>query len=163
MVFDEAIWEGAGRNAPSFGGVPANPGILKGGDVLLSRPSLSLLAEAAHLPAEVLESNVAEYNHFCAGGPQIDPPRSGHPHPIEQGPFHAVRVMAGVFYTLGGVLVNGKAKVLGADEHPIEGLYAAGGTMGGLGGGPDHAYAGGWTQASTFGLLAAESSVGEGY
>jgi fumarate reductase flavoprotein subunit len=65
-----------------------------------------------------------------------------------------------IFYTMGGVLINGKAQVIGKDDRPIPGLYAAGGTMGGLEGGPHNAYAGGYSQASTFGMLAAESVVG---
>ena len=38
-------------------------------------------------------------------------------------------------------------------------LYAAGGTMGGLQGGPRIGVAGGWSEATTFGLLAAEHAA----
>jgi fumarate reductase flavoprotein subunit len=48
---------------------------------------------------------------------------------------------------------------LDADERPIPGLLAAGGTMGGLNGGPRSGYAGGWSEAASFGLLAAETAA----
>lgn len=111
------------------------------------------------MPVEGLTRTVEACNLFCLTKAPVHPARSGHLDTIENGPFHAMRLMAGVFYTLGGVLVNGKGAVLDAEERPITGLFAAGGTMGGLGGGPDNAYAGGWSQASTFGLLSAEAAV----
>jgi fumarate reductase flavoprotein subunit len=46
------------------------------------------------------------------------------------------------------------------DGTPIKGLYAAGGAMGGLQGGPQSkGYTGGWSEATTFGLLAAEHAM----
>jgi fumarate reductase flavoprotein subunit len=75
---------------------------------------------------------------------------------IAEPPFHAVPVVAGVTTPLGGILTNGDGQVLREDEEPIPGLYAAGSTTGGLMGGPNFGYVGGWSQAATFGLLAAE-------
>lgn len=75
---------------------------------------------------------------------------------IANPPFHAVPLVVGVTTPLGGSLTNGDGQVLGEDEEPIPGLYAAGNTTGGLMGGPNFGYTGGWSQAATFGLLAAE-------
>jgi fumarate reductase flavoprotein subunit len=78
---------------------------------------------------------------------------------MTRAPFHAIPVIAGIMYTQGGVLIDGRGQVLDQAEKPIPGLYAAGGTMGGLEGGPENGYAGGWSQSSTMGLVAAESAV----
>jgi succinate dehydrogenase/fumarate reductase flavoprotein subunit len=59
---------------------------------------------------------------------------------------------------MGGLLVDGYARVLDLDERPIRGLFAAGGTMGGLHGGPRGGYVGGLSSALVFGLLAAEGA-----
>jgi fumarate reductase flavoprotein subunit len=68
----------------------------------------------------------------------------------------AIPIVAGITFTMGGLLVNPSAQVLDEAERPIPGLYAAGGTMGGLQGGPRIGVAGGWSEASTFALLAVE-------
>jgi fumarate reductase flavoprotein subunit len=49
-------------------------------------------------------------------------------------PFHAIRVTGARLRTLGGLLVDERARVLNTERQPIEGLYAAGGTAAGLGG-----------------------------
>jgi fumarate reductase flavoprotein subunit len=49
-------------------------------------------------------------------------------------PFHAMRVSGARCSTLGGLAVDGTARVLDAQGQPIPGLYAAGGTAAGLGG-----------------------------
>jgi fumarate reductase flavoprotein subunit/urocanate reductase len=51
---------------------------------------------------------------------------------IEQGPFHAVRLVLCVHNLTGGLAINENAQVLGYDAKPIPGLYAAGETAGGL-------------------------------
>jgi len=45
-----------------------------------------------------------------------------------------------------------------ADDQPIPGLYAAGGTTGGLEGGGTLGYVGGLIKAATMGLIAAEAA-----
>lgn len=86
-------------------------------------------------------------------------PRTALPRPIGQAPFYAIRVIAGITFTMGGLAVNRHGQVLSPDGAPIAGLYAAGGTMGGLQGGPRIGVAGGWSEATTFGLLAAEHAA----
>jgi fumarate reductase flavoprotein subunit len=67
-------------------------------------------------------------------------------------PFVAVRVRAGVTHTLGGLRIDERARVVGAD-----GLFAAGVDAGGIASG---GYASGLAQALVLGRLAAESSAG---
>lgn len=69
----------------------------------------------------------------------------------------AVKVVAGVTHTLGGLRVDERARVLRDDGTPIEGLYAAGVDAGGVASG---GYASGLATALVLGLAAAESVAG---
>ena len=75
-------------------------------------------------------------------------------------PFYAVPLCAGITYTMGGVAVDAQARVLHSAGRPIEGLYAAGGTIGGLEGGPFTGYTGGLAKALVFGRIAGGSIIG---
>ena len=57
-----------------------------------------------------------------------DPNHKVHPclGPIDEPPFYAVEVVPGDIGTCGGVLTDEHARVIGADDRPIEGLYATG-------------------------------------
>ena len=66
----------------------------------------------------------------------------------------AVRVVASITHTIGGVPVDERARVVRADGAPIDGLYAAGVDVGGVAAG---GYASGLAQALVLGLVAAES------
>ncbi|HCN44415.1 MAG TPA: FAD-binding dehydrogenase, partial [Pseudomonas sp.] len=80
--------------------------------------------------------------------------------PIEQGPFYAVKVEPGCFGTFAGLRTNEHAQVLDGEQHPIEGLYAAGCDMASIMGG--HYPAGGINlgPALTFGYIAARHIAG---
>ncbi|MNL69757.1 Fumarate reductase flavoprotein subunit precursor [compost metagenome] len=72
----------------------------------------------------------------------------------------AIRLCAGITYTMGGIAVDAETRVLSTDGETIPGLFAAGSTTGGLDGGPDAVYLGGLARAATFGLRAGESAAG---
>jgi fumarate reductase flavoprotein subunit len=74
---------------------------------------------------------------------------------MEKAPFHAVPLIAGITFAMAGLPVNRNCQVPDQEERVIEGLYAAGGSIGGLQGGPGLGYTGVWSEASTFGLRAA--------
>ena len=65
-------------------------------------------------------------------------------------------ICAAITNTMGGIVVDGDARVLDKNDKPIPGLYAAGSTVGGLDGGPHAGYVGGLIKA-TIGLRAAET------
>jgi len=158
VIFDDAIWNGTGREYI----LPPNPNAIEAGGTLISRADLDSLAQALDLPAAELQATVASYNAFVQGGAGVQPPRSNRaaqPEPIVKPPFHAFRVCAGITYTMGGVAVDGGARVLNLDDRPIPGLYAGGSTVGGLEGGGPAGYIGGLSKALTLGLLAAESAA----
>ncbi|KJM64838.1 flavocytochrome c [Pluralibacter gergoviae] len=55
--------------------------------------------------------------------------------PINEGPFHAIRIAPGVHHTMGGVTVNTRTEVLNARQQVIPGAFAAGEVVGGIHGG----------------------------
>lgn len=55
--------------------------------------------------------------------------------PINEGPFHAIRIAPGVHHTMGGVTINTDGEVLNVARQPIRGAYAAGEVVGGIHGG----------------------------
>jgi hypothetical protein len=69
----------------------------------------------------------------------------------------AVRVIASITHTIGGIRVDDRARVLGEDGSPLHGLWAAGVDAGGVSSG---GYASGLAQALVLGLAAAEDAAG---
>lgn len=158
VVFDQTIWETAGRQ----GLIAANPHLPKEGGTMHQAASLGELAKSIGAPA--LESTVDAYNTAVESGTidALSPPRStvkGAPAAIRTPPFYAAPVCAGITYTMGGVAIDGDARVLRPNDTPIEGLYAAGSTTGGLEGGAGVGYVGGLSKAVVTGLLAAEHAA----
>ncbi len=70
------------------------------------------------------------------------------------GTLEAVRVIASITHTVGGLRVDQQARVVRPDGVPVDGLWAAGVDVGGLATG---GYASGLAQALVLGLVAAES------
>ena len=77
---------------------------------------------------------------------------------VREPPFAAVLVRPGVTHTLGGIRVDGDARVLGDDGAAVPMLYAAGVDAGGLASG---GYASGLAAALVLGRVAAETAAGE--
>lgn len=163
LIMDNTIWNGPAKARPVGGGalMPVNPTVVEEGGTLLESPSIGGLADLIPAKMGELERTVQEYNAALtnARGGELEVPRTGSPGPLATPPFRAMPLIAGVYFTMGGPLVNGHAQVLDEDEQVIGGLLAAGGTMGGLMGGPKAGYAGGWAEASTFGLIAGETAT----
>jgi hypothetical protein len=97
--------------------------------------------------AEIVEGAPAEVQVPLADLP-FDPPA---------GSIVAVRVIASITHTIGGLRVDRRARVLRADGSPIDGLWAAGVDAGGVATG---GYASGLAQALVLGLAAAEDAAG---
>jgi 3-oxosteroid 1-dehydrogenase len=104
--------------------------------------TLEDLARQCGIDPVGLSGTVETFNTFAARGedPEFgrgesaynrslgDPHRKVHPclGPLEEAPFYAVEVVPGDIGTCGGLLTDEHARVLGADDRPIAGLYAAG-------------------------------------
>ena len=159
VVFDANIWTGPGRAARVM---PPNPNLVNAGGTMHSAPTIAALAQAARLPVDALAATIATYNDACRRGTYdaLDPPRTTRKFkamPIETPPFYAIPACAGITYTMGGIRIDGDARVLNTNGAPIAGLYAAGSATGGLEGTTERAfYVGGLCRASVFGKRAAE-------
>lgn len=161
-IFDEAIWQGPGTARA----LSANPYIVRGGGTLHSARTIEELAHRAGLPCEALVREISAYNEAIARDTPagLSPVRSTDRYkawPICQAPFHAMPVVAGITYTMGGIRIDEHARVLDAAGNPIAGLYAAGACTGGLEGGPRTGYVGGLVKSGVTGLRAAEHIAAE--
>lgn len=159
VVFDDATWNAIGKQNL----LSPNPGAVAAGAKLFSSDTVEGLARALGLPESSLARTVSLHNKCVSNpGEPISPPRSsrfGPPQPIQQPPYHAFRVCSGITYTMGGVVIDECARVLDTAGSVIPGLYAAGGTTGGLEGGGPAAYIGGMSKALVLGLVAAETAT----
>jgi fumarate reductase flavoprotein subunit len=156
LVYDEAIWNGPARGHL----ISANPLIVSAGATILKADGLADLARQLGLPPGALEVTVSQYNAAIAAAQteKLDPPRTAstvRPHPIRQAPYYAVRVCAGITSTMGGIAIDGVARVLDGKDAPIPGLYAVGCAAGGLEGGPVAGYVGQLAYCSSMALRAA--------
>lgn len=83
-------------------------------------------------------------------------PRSGTSRLLSEPAFFAIRCVPGITFTMGGLRIDERARVVDVNGVPISGLLAAGGAAGGLQGSPSGGYVGGLICALVFGLLAGE-------
>jgi fumarate reductase flavoprotein subunit len=157
VIFDHAIWEGP----PGRGHVqPPNPLVPENGGTLHKADTLAELAVKIGLSPERLEGVVGEYNKAIDNDTlqKLTPPRTERAKawPIKTAPFYAMPISTAITNTMGGIIVDGAARVLDKNDKPIPGLYAAGSTVGGIDGGPHSGYFGGLIKA-TIGMIAAET------
>jgi fumarate reductase flavoprotein subunit len=160
VVCDALIWDQAGRAAQ----VPPNPQLERAGGALYRADTIEALARAAGLSRTGLVDTVAGYNAaIAAEAPgSLMPVRSAKirmPTAIAEPPFFAIPICPAITNTMGGIAIDGDARVLDSKGSPIAGLYAAGGATGGLEGGGALGYVGGLIKASVLGLRAAEHAA----
>lgn len=105
----------------------------------ISAPSLDELADKLGITRVALRETVEQYN-AAAGGTEgfdasrfdekatvgLEPRKSNWALPLSTPPFEAVPVGANICFTFGGILVDGRSRVLNTAGRPIRGLYAAG-------------------------------------
>lgn len=92
------------------------------------------LAEKMGFAPEVLEASVEEWNALCDAG--SDPLYHYAPewlNKVSDAPFYGAKVGGTVLATMCGLTVDEEMRVLNEKGLPIDGLYAAGCTVGGLG------------------------------
>lgn len=156
VVYDDTIWNGPARDFI----LPANPNLVSAGATILKGPDLAGLAKQLGLPHGALETTVAQYNAAIDAGrtEQLIPRRSTsiyRAYPIRQPPFYAVWACSAITFTLGGLAIDGAARVLSVENKPIPGLYAAGCATGILHGGQFAGYVGALALSSVTALRAA--------
>lgn len=103
------------------------------------------LAEKIGLPPEALADTIARFNHDAANGTDHDfgkgstayqtylgdAENAPNPclHPLDTGPYYAIRIYPGDIGTSIGLSTNGNGQVLDEDGATVEGLYACGNDM----------------------------------
>jgi fumarate reductase flavoprotein subunit len=162
VIFDRPIWESRARDFP----LPVNPLLATCGARIHAAHTLEELATSAGVPSENLIETIAEYNCAVRNNTVhlLDPIRSTElvaAMPIAQSPFFATQAVAGITYTMGGIAVDGDARVKHHAGGTINGLFAAGSATGGHEGGPTCGYTGGLSKALTFGWTAAHTISAE--
>ena len=91
--------------------------------------TLEELAEKMGIDARQLVATVEEYNASVEKGVDEAFGREKALSKLETAPFYAASGKPSNHICAGGILTDGKAQVLDADNNPIEGLYAAGETV----------------------------------
>jgi fumarate reductase flavoprotein subunit len=142
-VFDERIMEETLANYPRFSECLA-AGIVERSDTLTE------LAQRFGLDGNSLTATVTSYNEAVSVGmDEFGRFRFGEP---LSPPFYGISVTSALVQTLGGLRVDARARVLGADDIPLPGLYAGGGSASGLAGERPEGYLAGTGLLSAFGL-----------
>ena len=101
--------------------------VLDKSDDVFAADSIKELAEQAGIDPVQLEKTVKEYNEICERGEDRKFFKAAqYLRPIHGKKYYMARYRASSFCSLGGVEINGSAKVLGDRKKPIPGLYAAG-------------------------------------
>jgi len=81
---------------------------------------------------QVLKATIDEYNSFCDQGyDRIFAKDRRYLVPLRTPPYCAIRCYLGFLGTIGGIKINHHMEVLGHQDNPIPGLYAAGTDTGG--------------------------------
>jgi fumarate reductase flavoprotein subunit len=162
LIFDAASWDAA-KDDPFSKSVktPApNPWLMDNDGDIFHDETIEGLAEKLGIGAANLVKTVEQYNHVVQSNnsSSLTVPRTGNPKPLLP-PYYGLKVVPGITFTMGGVLVNGRCEALNLNEKPIKGLCAAGDTIGGLMGGYRGGYTGGLMQAVVTGILAGENAA----
>ena len=100
---------------------------------VVSAPSPQELATKLNMNFHTLLATLERYNLFVDKQEDEDFGRkTALRHPLNQGPFYAIRVAPGVHHTMGGVTINPDTAVLDAQKQIISGAWAAGEVVGGI-------------------------------
>jgi len=87
-------------------------------DIFHRGETLEALAHSMGVPGDALKASVADYNNSEVRGSRPQ---------LRDGPYYALGpVKSYVVFTDGGLAINEQMQVLGANDAPIPGLYAAG-------------------------------------
>lgn len=174
LVCDHRFIRRYGLGAVKPAPMPISPWL--GNGYLVRGATLAALAQACGVDAAGLQATVSRYNAQAQAGVDEDFHKGETPYnriqgdatfpgpnpcmaPLSQGPFYAVRVVAGSLGTFAGLRANAHAQVLQAHGEPVPGLYASGNDQSSMMGG--HYPSGGITlgPAMTFGFIAAHHAA----
>lgn len=102
-------------------------------DLVVQADTIKDLADKLSIDSKTLSQTIERYNQFAETKRDEDFGRTtGMRHPINKGPFYAIKIAPGVHHTMGGVTINTDTQVLDTDKHVIQGVFAAGEVVGGV-------------------------------
>lgn len=160
LILDDHAWQAARVADPPY--PMPNPALTVRDARIVISDTVEGIARSAQIDETGLSSSIESYNRAIKAGNVGTLPvhRSGTPRPISEAPLRAIPLSPAVTFTMGGLLVDERCRVLMADGGtPIKNLYAIGNAAGGLqGGGPHGGYVGGLSLAAVSGLLAGEAA-----
>jgi fumarate reductase flavoprotein subunit len=162
LIFDQECWQ-ASKHSPSSTSlmIPApNPWLVDNDGEIFFHETIAGLAAVLGVNAENLSFTLEQYNRAVESNQSssLSLPRTGRPKRL-RAPLCGLKVVSGITFTMGGVLINGRGQALDGNENPIPGLYAAGDAIGGLMGGYRGGYTGGLMQAVVTGILVGENAA----
>jgi len=113
------------------------PHALKGGmevGAIKKFDTLEDLAKAYDIPVDVFKEQVARWNSFVEKrkDDDLDCMIFKDAKPTVTAPFYAAKLWPKVHHTMGGLVIDKNAQVMGFDFKPVKGLYAAGEVTGGV-------------------------------
>ena len=90
------------------------------------------LAEALGIDAEAFAKTMNDWNSYVEAKEDPDFGRTSFAAPLDNAPFYAINVTAGIHHTMGGLKIDPSAEVLDTEGNVISGLFAAGEVTGGV-------------------------------
>lgn len=130
-IFKEEVAEG-GISANDLDRWVQNDG--KATPLVFKADELETLAVKAGMDKQTLTETVARYNSFVEAGEDLDfnRPKEYLQKEVGEGPYYLIEQKPRFATTLGGLVVNEHLEVLNKKGKVIEGLFAAGETVGGV-------------------------------
>jgi flavocytochrome c len=124
--------------------------------------ALEELSKAYGIPVKPFLEEVARWNGFVEKkkDPDFDCMIFPDAQPTERAPYYAMRLWPRVHHTMGGLVINTRAQVIGLDMKPVSGLYAAGEVTGGIHGAVRLGSVA-MTDCVIFGRIAGQSAVSD--
>ena len=90
------------------------------------------LAKELDVDPAAFANTMETWNSYVEAKNDPDFGRTSFANPLNNGPYYAIKVTAGVHHTMGGVTINSATEVLKEDGNVIPGLFAAGEVTGGV-------------------------------
>ena len=90
------------------------------------------LAKELDVDPAAFANTMETWNGYVEAKSDPDFGRTSFANPLNNGPYYAIKVTAGVHHTMGGVTINSATEVLKEDGTVIPGLFAAGEVTGGV-------------------------------
>ena len=120
--------------------------------------SLEVLAAQIGVDAAGLAKTVADYNRYQAAKQDPEFGREDMPKALVQAKFAAIEIQPGIHFTMGGIRIDPRTRVLRADRSAIPGLFAAGEVTSGVHG-ANRLGGNSMTALFTFGPIAGREAV----